>query len=98
MVLQDGGEVGRISFKALGGDYVLAGVVAFGGAGPEEESVLEGWTGVSVELLMVIVMRSHTYGEAILAAIGFFAVLSSYQSVPAQCLRFTDVGVLSHSF
>jgi hypothetical protein len=28
---------------ALVGDYVLAGVVAFGGAGPEEESMEESW-------------------------------------------------------
>jgi hypothetical protein len=30
---------------AAGGDDVLAGVVAFGGAGPEEEAAVEGWNG-----------------------------------------------------
>lgn len=34
------GEVGEDAFVR---DYVLAGVVAFGWAGPEEEAVVEGW-------------------------------------------------------
>lgn len=29
--------------EAGAGDDVLAGVVAFGGAGPEEEAAVEGW-------------------------------------------------------
>ena len=41
--LEDGLEVGRFAGEALGGYDVLAGVVAFGGAGPEEEAVLEGF-------------------------------------------------------
>ncbi len=31
---------------ALGGDEALAGVVALGGAGPEEEAAVEGWRGL----------------------------------------------------
>lgn len=42
MVLEDGVEVGRVAGEAGEGGEVLAGVVAFGGAGPEEETVVEG--------------------------------------------------------
>ena len=41
VVLDDGLEVGRVAGEALFGYDVLAGVVAFGGAVPEEEAVLE---------------------------------------------------------
>ena len=44
--LEDGLEVGRFAFQALIGDDMLAGVVAFRRAGPEEEAALEGWEGV----------------------------------------------------
>lgn len=40
----DGGER-RGGREPLRGDDVLAGVVAFGGAGPEEEAVVEGCGG-----------------------------------------------------
>ena len=40
--LEDGPVVGDGAGEAAGGDDVLAGVVAFGGAGPEEEAVVEG--------------------------------------------------------
>ena len=39
VVLQDGLEVWRIARKTAVGHNVLAAVVAFGGAGPEEEAV-----------------------------------------------------------
>jgi len=39
--LEDGPVVGDGAGEAAGGDDVLAGVVAFGGAGPEEEAVVE---------------------------------------------------------
>ncbi|KFY84334.1 hypothetical protein V500_09395 [Pseudogymnoascus sp. VKM F-4518 (FW-2643)] len=39
----DDGE-GRVRRDAHVGDYVLAGVVAFGGAGPEEQPVEESWS------------------------------------------------------
>lgn len=42
VVLDDGVEVGWIAGESGGGGYVLAGVVAFRGAGPEEEPVVEG--------------------------------------------------------
>ena len=64
MVLEDRGEVGRVSCEAVGGGYVLAGVVAFGGAGPEEEAVVEGWwESVSWEVLgLEVRYGSVTYG------------------------------------
>ena len=43
MELQDRGAVRRLSRQARVGHDVLAGVVAFGGAGPEEEATVEGW-------------------------------------------------------
>ena len=43
MELQDGLEVGRVAGEARLRYDVLAGVVAFGGAVPEEEAVLEGF-------------------------------------------------------
>ncbi len=42
MELEDRLPVGWVPREAGVRDYVLAGVVAFGGAGPEEEAVLEG--------------------------------------------------------
>ena len=45
VVLDYGGEVGGVSGEARERGVVLAGVVAFGGAGPEEEAVLEGCLG-----------------------------------------------------
>lgn len=42
MELEDRLQVGRIPREAFVRDDVLAGVVAFGGAGPEEETVVEG--------------------------------------------------------
>jgi len=39
--LDDG--LGRGLGEAVVGEDVLAGVVAFGGAGPEEEAAVEGW-------------------------------------------------------
>ena len=48
VVLEDGGEVGRVAGEAVGGGYVLAGVVAFRRAGPEEEAVVEGWWWLSL--------------------------------------------------
>lgn len=42
VVLEDGFEVGWVAGKALFGYNVLAGVVAFGGAVPQEETVLDG--------------------------------------------------------
>jgi hypothetical protein len=41
--LEDGFEVGWVSGEARLRYDVLAGVVAFGGAVPEEEAVLEGF-------------------------------------------------------
>ena len=41
VVLDDRGEVWGFARESLGGDDVLAEIVAFGGAGPEEEAVLE---------------------------------------------------------
>lgn len=41
--LHDGREEGWIAREACFGYDVLAGVVAFLGAGPEEEAVLEGY-------------------------------------------------------
>ena len=43
--LQDRLSVGWVPRQARVGYDVLAGVVAFGGAGPEEEAVVEGWRG-----------------------------------------------------
>jgi len=40
--LQDRGEVGRVAAEPGGGGYVLARVVAFARAGPEEQAVVEG--------------------------------------------------------
>jgi hypothetical protein len=40
--LEDGLQVGGFAGEAAGGGYVLAGVVAFGWAIPEEEAALEG--------------------------------------------------------
>lgn len=45
-------EGGRRLGEARGGDEVLAGVVAFGGTGPEEETAVEGWWEV-VRLLLI---------------------------------------------
>lgn len=47
--LKDGLEVGRVAREARVGDYVLAVVVAFGGASPEKEAVLESWWMVLLE-------------------------------------------------
>ena len=41
--LKDWFAVGGVAGEALVGHDVLTGVVAFGGAVPEEESVLESW-------------------------------------------------------
>jgi len=41
MVLDYGLEVWWVAGEALGGDYMLAGVVAFGWAGPKKQAVLE---------------------------------------------------------
>lgn len=41
MELEDWFTVGRFTSEAFVGDDVLAGVVAFGGAVPEEETVLQ---------------------------------------------------------
>lgn len=48
MELEDWTEVGRVACEAGGGGDVLAGVVAFGGAGPEEQAVGEGFVVMSV--------------------------------------------------
>lgn len=42
MELDDGLGRRRVGREAQVGDDVLAGVVAFGGAGPEEEAAVEG--------------------------------------------------------
>lgn len=43
VVLEDGFEVWRIAGYSFFGDDVLADVVAFGRAVPEEKTVLESW-------------------------------------------------------
>lgn len=48
--LHDGREEGWIAREACFGYDVLAGVVAFLGAGPEEEAVLEGLECVSEDV------------------------------------------------
>lgn len=40
MELEDGFEVGWVARDSLVGDYVLAGIVAFGGTIPQQEAVL----------------------------------------------------------
>lgn len=48
VVLDDGFEIWGIAGESGRGGDVLADVVAFRGAGPEEESMLEGWLNISV--------------------------------------------------
>lgn len=65
VVLHNRVQEGRVAGEALGGGDVLAGVVAFGGAVPEEEAVLEGWKralgdcSVEVVLAGTYVCASH---------------------------------------
>lgn len=47
-------EGGRRLGEARGGGEVLTGVVAFGGAGPEEETAVEGWWEVVRSLLELL--------------------------------------------
>lgn len=76
MVLDDGVEEGWVAGEALRRDYVLACVVAFGGAVPEEEAVLEGWrVWISHDLRKGSLRRRHTYVKAIGPAISFYAFL-----------------------
>ena len=38
--LENGLEVGWVASESLVGNYVLAGIIAFGGAGPQQEAVV----------------------------------------------------------
>ena len=53
--LEDWLAVGRFASEAFVGDDVLAGVVAFGGTVPEEETMLECWSNMSFCCCMVLV-------------------------------------------
>lgn len=50
-----GGDAGR-------GDYALAGVIAFGGAVPEKEAVVEGFSKARCQLLLVVVIQGAGAG------------------------------------
>ena len=84
--LEDGLKVGGFAGEAAGGGYVLAGVVAFGGAGPEEEAALEGWGVVLVERWCVESLEwGPTYAQPIAAAVRLLAILFSVNisSIPS---------------
>lgn len=76
--LEDGLEKGGFAGEAGGGGDMLARVVALGGAGPEEEAMLEGCISRSTTLLLLLALKGlPTNAQSIFAAISFYTVLFS---------------------
>lgn len=79
---------GRGGGLARGGDDVLAGVVALGGAGPEKEAAVEGWLGEELDKFdrgswsrageRVVEMRSERTDGGMMRRIGAAVFLFTY--------------------